>query len=106
MKKVLSLIVTALVVAFSGCAGISPSTEGNAPAEKEVAILFAGANGYLDEIPEKSVAEYESQMLSFMESKHAGVLKAIKDEKDISPDTDKKLKAALDEFKGSYRPAA
>jgi F-type H+/Na+-transporting ATPase subunit alpha len=75
-------------------------------AEKEVAILFAGANGYLDEIPEKSVAEYESQMLSFMESKHAGVLKAIKDEKDISPDTDKKLKAALDEFKGSYRPAA
>jgi F-type H+-transporting ATPase subunit alpha len=75
-------------------------------AEKEVAILFAGANGYLDEIPEKSVAEYESQMLSFMESKHAGVLKAIKDEKDISPDTDKKMKAALDEFKGIFRPAA
>ncbi|SPD74869.1 F1 sector of membrane-bound ATP synthase, alpha subunit [uncultured Desulfobacterium sp.] len=75
-------------------------------AEKEIAILFAGANGYLDEVPEKSVAEYESQMLSFMESKHAGVLKAIKDDKDISPDTDKKLKAALDEFKGMFHPAA
>lgn len=37
MKKFLSLISAALVVAFSGCAGISPSTEGNAPAEKEVA---------------------------------------------------------------------
>lgn len=37
MKKFLSLISAAIVVAFSGCAGISPSTEGNAPAEKEVA---------------------------------------------------------------------
>ncbi len=37
MKKLLILIASALVVAFSGCAGISPSAEGNAPAEKEVA---------------------------------------------------------------------
>lgn len=37
MKKFLTLIASALVVAFSGCAGISPSSAGNAPAEKEVA---------------------------------------------------------------------
>lgn len=37
MKKILALIASALVVAFSGCAGISPSSAGNAPAEKEVA---------------------------------------------------------------------
>ena len=74
-------------------------------AEKEVAILFAGANGYLDEWPEDAMAEYEKQVLDFLESKHAGVLDAIKTEEDISDDTDKKLKAALDEFKGIFQPA-
>ena len=74
--------------------------------EKEVAILFAGANGYLDEWPEDSMLEYENQMLEFLDSKHAGVLNAIKDDGDISDDTDKNLKAALDEFKGMFQPAA
>jgi F-type H+-transporting ATPase subunit alpha len=75
-------------------------------AEKEVAILFAGASGYLDEWPENAMAEYEKQMLEFLESKHAGVLSAIKTEEDISADTDSKLKAALDEFKGIFQPAS
>ncbi len=74
--------------------------------EKEVAILFAGANGYLDEWPEDSMLDYENQMLEFLDSKHAGVLNAIKDDGDISDDTDKNLKAALDEFKGMFQPAA
>jgi F-type H+-transporting ATPase subunit alpha len=74
--------------------------------EKEVAILFAGANGYLDEWPEDSMLDYENQMLEFLDSKHAGVLNAIKNEGDISDDTDKNLKAALDEFKGIFQPAA
>jgi F-type H+/Na+-transporting ATPase subunit alpha len=76
------------------------------PAEKEVAILFAGAQGYLDEWPEDAVSVYEKQMLEFMENRHADILKAIKDEKDISDATNKKLKAALDEFKGIFHPAA
>ena len=74
--------------------------------EKEVAILFAGANGFLDEWPEDSMVDYEKQMLEFLDSKYADVLNAIKNEEDISDDTDKKLKAALDEFKGIFQPAA
>ena len=74
--------------------------------EKEVAILFAGANGYLDEWPEDSMLDYEMQMLEYLDSKHAGVLNAIKNDGDISADTDKNLKAALDEFKGMFQPAA
>ncbi|MBW1902595.1 MAG: F0F1 ATP synthase subunit alpha [Deltaproteobacteria bacterium] len=74
--------------------------------EKEVAILFAGANGYLDEWPEDSMLDYEKQMLEFLDSKHSDVLNAIKNDEDISDDTDKNLKAALDEFKGIFQPAA
>jgi len=75
-------------------------------AEREVAILFAGANGYLDEWPEASVADYEKQMLEFMDSKYSEILKDIKEAGDISEETDGKLKKALDEFKGMFQPAA
>ncbi len=75
-------------------------------AEKEVAILFAGSNGFLDKWPESSVAEYEKQMLEFMTSKYADLLADIKDKGDISEDTDGKLKKALEEFAGIFQPEA
>ena len=74
-------------------------------AEKEVMILFAGANGYLDEWPVEDVGEYESQMLEFMESKHSEILNEIKEKEDISDETAENIKKALDEFKGMFQPA-
>jgi len=76
------------------------------PAEKEVMILWAGANGYLDEWPVEAVPDYERQMLEFMESKHSDLLDEIKDKADISDELEGKMKAALDEFKSIYQPAA
>ena len=76
------------------------------PAEKEVAILFAGANGYLDKWPEDAVAQYEKQMLEFISSKHAGILTDIKEKGDISAETNGKLKKALDEFATLFQPGA
>ncbi|UCF82886.1 MAG: F0F1 ATP synthase subunit alpha [Desulfobacteraceae bacterium] len=76
------------------------------PAEKEVMILFAGTFGYLDEWPVEAVSEYEKQMLEFMESKHSDLLSEIKDKKEISDELEEKMKAALDEFKGIFQPAA
>jgi F-type H+/Na+-transporting ATPase subunit alpha len=75
-------------------------------AEKEVAILFAGANGYLDDAPVEAVAEYEKQMLEYVESKHADILADIKEKNDISDETSDKLKKALDDFKGVFQPSA
>ncbi len=74
------------------------------PAEKEVAILFAGANGYLDEWPVEAVAEYEKQMLEFLETKYPEILNEIKEKADISDELDAKMKKALDEFKGVFQP--
>jgi F-type H+-transporting ATPase subunit alpha len=76
------------------------------PAEKEVAILFAGANGYLDEWPVEAVGEYESQMLEFMESRHSDILNDIKEKEDITDETEEKMKKALDEFKEIFQPSA
>jgi F-type H+-transporting ATPase subunit alpha len=76
------------------------------PAEKEVMGLFAGAYGYLDEWPVEAVAVYEKQMLEFMESKYADLLKEIKEENQISDELEEKLKKALDEFKSVFQPPA
>jgi len=76
------------------------------PAENEVMILWAGVNGYLDEWPVEAVSDYERQMLEFMESKRSDLLGEIKEKADISEELEGKLKAALDEFKSIYQPAA
>ena len=75
-------------------------------AEKEIAILFAGANGYLDQWPVEAVSEYEKQMLEFMESKYSDVLKDISEKSDITDEISDKLTKALDEFKEMFQPAA
>jgi len=76
------------------------------PAEKQVMILFAGAFGYLDEVPVESVSEYEKQMLEFAASKHPEILKEIKEKGIISDELEGKMKKALDQFKGMFQPAA
>ena len=74
--------------------------------EKEVAILFAGAYGYLDESPAEAVSDYEKQMIEFLESKHPEILEEIKEKNDISEELEVKMKKSLDEFKGIFQPAA
>ena len=76
------------------------------PAEKQIAILYAGSRGFLDKWPESSVADYEKQMLEFMSSKYTDILNDIKEKGDISDETDQKLTKALEEFQGVFQPAA
>jgi F-type H+-transporting ATPase subunit alpha len=76
------------------------------PAEKEIMILFAGAYGYLDEWPTEAVAEYEKQMLEFMDTSHSDLLNEIKEKGDISDELEEKLKKALDAFKAIFQPVA
>ena len=75
-------------------------------AEREVMILFAGANGYLDEWPVENVSLYEKQMLEFMESRHRELLDEIREKNDLSQELDQKLKKALDEFKTVFQPSS
>ncbi len=74
------------------------------PAEKQIAILFAGTNGYLDDWPVDAISEYEKQMLEFLETRYPEILKEIKETNDISDELDQKLRKALDEFKNIFQP--
>jgi len=67
--------------------------------EKQVMILYAVINGYIDEIAVGRVAAFETDFHNFMEANHPGIGKAIAKEKEISDKTEEALKAAIVEFK-------
>jgi F-type H+-transporting ATPase subunit alpha len=72
------------------------------PVEKQVVLLYAGANGYIDDYPESALKKYELEMTKFIEEKYANLLAEIKEKKAIESVTDEKLRKALDEFKGIF----
>ncbi|HEY4202469.1 MAG TPA: F0F1 ATP synthase subunit alpha [Devosiaceae bacterium] len=70
--------------------------------EEEVAVIFAGVNGYLDDLPVGKVGDFEKTLLSALRGKHADLLAAIAKEKALSDDLRAQLKAALDGIKKTY----
>ena len=70
--------------------------------EEQVAVIFAGANGYLDSIPVSKVGDFEKSVLSALRGKYAALLSTIATEKALSDDSRAQLKAALDDVKKTY----
>ena len=68
------------------------------PFEEQTASIFAGTNGYLDNVATTDVNRYEQAMLAYLRSDHADVLKTIRDTKDLGDDAKKGLVAALTAF--------
>jgi len=68
------------------------------PVEKQVALIFTGTNGYLDELPVESIARFEKEFLEMMELKHRDILDKIADTKDIDSDTDKRMNSICRDF--------
>ncbi|MBI4752785.1 F0F1 ATP synthase subunit alpha [Candidatus Desantisbacteria bacterium] len=69
------------------------------PVEKQVLILYAGVNGYLDDVPVADCQSFEEEFLKFMEQKHPAVEKQIAEQKEITSVIDANLKACIQEFK-------
>jgi F-type H+-transporting ATPase subunit alpha len=70
--------------------------------EEEVAVIFAGVNGYLDKLPVSKVGEFERGLLSTLRAKNADVLQQIATEKALSDELRGKLKAAIDSFASTF----
>jgi F-type H+-transporting ATPase subunit alpha len=68
------------------------------PVEKQVAIMFAATNGYLDSVEVDRLRQYEEGLYAFLETRHPGVLTSIRDKKTLDDDVKKALVAALDEY--------
>jgi F-type H+-transporting ATPase subunit alpha len=68
------------------------------PVEEQVVSIFAGVRGYLDPIKVEDVTRFEAMMLSEIRAKNADILEAIRQEKALSEETERKLTAFLDQF--------
>jgi F-type H+-transporting ATPase subunit alpha len=73
------------------------------PFQDQVLVIFAGVNGYLDEIPVPALKKFEAEFLAYMHSKHAAVVKDLVDKKLISDETKPKIVAAIEEFKKTFK---
>ena len=73
------------------------------PVEQQVVSIFAGTNGFLDEIPLQEVQRYERELLERMQLKHADVLAHVVEKKDLTEDLMKRLKAIVTEFTESFK---
>ncbi|MCX8110600.1 MAG: F0F1 ATP synthase subunit alpha [Syntrophorhabdaceae bacterium] len=69
------------------------------PVEKQIVLLFASANGYIDAYPESALKKYENDMLNYMEEKHKNLLNEIRDKKEIDSSINDKLHEALKKFR-------
>jgi F-type H+-transporting ATPase subunit alpha len=69
----------------------------------QVMEIFAGTQGYTDNIPVDRMDTWESEFLRFMETSHPEVGKAITDEGRLSPETEEKLRKTIDEFMKTWK---
>jgi len=69
------------------------------PMEKQVMVLYAAINGYLDDVPVDKITVFETNFYRFMEANHPDIGEQIARDKELKPEVEEKLKAAIAEFK-------
>ena len=72
------------------------------PVEKQIAIIFAGTNGMLDDLPLGQIRSFELELYKFLENGHPAILTTIREKKTIDDDLKGKLNSALTEFKTRF----
>jgi F-type H+-transporting ATPase subunit alpha len=70
---------------------------------EQVMSIYAGSEGYLDDVPVREVARFESEFLRFMREEKAALRDKLLAQKKLTDEVASGLKAALDEFKGRFR---
>ena len=73
------------------------------PVELQVISIFAGTNGYLDDLPVEDVRRFESELHDFFRTRKADLLAAIRDTGQLPEEAE--LKQAVDDFKATFQPS-
>nr|WP_247595693.1 F0F1 ATP synthase subunit alpha [Helicobacter canis] len=70
--------------------------------EKQVVVVFAGAKGFLDDIPVNRVVEFENELYPFIEAKYPKIFEEIRSKKALDKDLEAALAKAIEEYKLSF----
>jgi F-type H+/Na+-transporting ATPase subunit alpha len=74
------------------------------PVEEQVAAIFAASNGYLDDIDPDVVMDWERQFRDYMRDSHGEILESIREEGQLSDETEQSLREAIEHFNQNYEP--
>ncbi len=72
------------------------------PVEEQVVSLFAGVNGYLDNVAVEDILRFERELLGFMRMEKSAILTGIREKKAIDSELEEQLKAAINSFKETF----
>ena len=73
------------------------------PVEKQILIIYAGTNGFVDELPLTALKKYEQELYSFVESRHQDIFADILKKRELDSDLRAKINKALEEFKAVFK---
>ncbi len=73
------------------------------PIERQVLAIYAGTNGFVDEVLVKDVRRYETDLFAYAEARHAATMKELADKKVIDDALKAKIEALLREFKAQFK---
>jgi F-type H+/Na+-transporting ATPase subunit alpha len=73
------------------------------PVERQVVSIWAGSNGYLDDVPVAAVRKFESEWLAYVEKSYPETIHDIRTTKAISDDVQKRLHEAAKAFKQQFK---
>jgi len=76
------------------------------PVEEQVVSIWAGTNGYLDDVPVEDISRFEGDFLEYLRRSHAGVLEAIRESLDLPEETVTALKDAIAEFRKGFETSS
>jgi F-type H+-transporting ATPase subunit alpha len=76
------------------------------PVEKQVVLIFAATNRYLDTVEVSDCGRYERELYAFVDTNYSGLLKMIREKKAIDDAVRAELKKALDAFKETFQATA
>jgi F-type H+-transporting ATPase subunit alpha len=66
--------------------------------EEQVAVIYAGVNGYLDPLPVNRVSEFERGLLAFLRTEHKSLLDGIRTKGELTDELQSELKSAVERF--------
>jgi F-type H+-transporting ATPase subunit alpha len=70
--------------------------------EEQVAVIYAGVNGFLDPIPVNRVSAFEQGLLTSLRTQHKALLDGIRDKRELTKDLEAQLKQAVESFAKSF----
>ncbi|MFN3326386.1 MAG: F0F1 ATP synthase subunit alpha [Bryobacteraceae bacterium] len=72
------------------------------PVEKQIAIIFAGTSGYLDDLPTEQCRDFEHELYHFVDNAHPGIWQQIREKKVLDDELKAALQGVLKEFKERF----